>query len=343
MYRDAPGHRPPCDGNPLENGSNEILSYQCSMSYQETDQRHGDEYPLLSIFIPTYNDRTDLLSCLKSIREIRYPRERIEIIIWDNCSRDDTVPIVRQCFREMEPEGWLNLQLVEWKKNEGSYIPYNLSLPLLSQKSGYILGMDADIEFPPEMPARLIKTAQKTAAAVVGARSVYHDRPESTAHGAGFVNPWTGRYRVEDARQTLDCDYVIGCCWLLEKSVFEDLGCFDPDYYINHWEVDYCLRAGRAGYRVVYEPDAVVRHRISPGGTLSPDRIYYLLRNKLLLIRKNFPFPRKLFSLALHSLFFLPKSLMDSILRNRRWDPAETGIILRAVADGWLKRTGKRI
>jgi len=91
----------------------------------------------------------------------------------------------------------------------------------------------------------------------------------------------------KDADERMECDFVIGCCWLLRKEVFEQLGGFDADYYINHWEVDYCLRAIDRGSTIVYEPKAVVKHKILPGGTINKERLYYLYRNKFLLF-KNF-------------------------------------------------------
>ena len=301
-----------------------------------------NSHPHLSIFIPTYNDETDLSACLKSIRLINYPKERAEIIICDNASEDKTVHMVAERFDEMKSEGWLNLRLVEWDRNEGSYIPYNLVLPYLSEKTQYILGLDADIELPPDAIQKLLSTARAYKAAVVGARSVYFDRPEITSHGAGFVNLWIGKHTEKNTDEPTECDYVIGCCWLLDKKIFERLGCFDPDYYINHWEVDYCLRAKKHGFQIIYEPRATIRHKIPPRGSLSGERLYYLYRNKLFVIKKNAPLPQKWVSLGLYLLLFFPKSLADSIIRNKGLDYEEIRVILRAMIDGWLNRVGRR-
>jgi len=246
-----------------------------------------DLTPSVSIFIPTYNDKTDLSACLDSIRQLDYPKRRVEIIIWDNASEDDTSEMVREHYHEMTKEDWLNLCLIEHHRNEGSYNPYNLAVPHLSSKTRYILGLDADVEIAPEALTHMVVAAQRDSVAVVGARSVYYDEPALTSHGAGFVGGWAARYREEDPKGQTECDYVIGCCWLLDRAVFEDLGCFDPDYYINHWEVDYCLRARRKGFRIIYEPRATAKHKIPLAGTPSLERIYYLYRNKILLIRKN--------------------------------------------------------
>jgi GT2 family glycosyltransferase len=195
----------------------------------------GDSTPYLSIFIPTYNDQTDLSACLESIRRVKYPKEKIEIIIWDNGSEDDTVRMVRDRFHQMKNDGWLRLSLTEWNRNEGTYVPYNLAVPNLSPETEYILGLDADVELVPDLVAKLVIAAQEEQVAVVGARSVYFDDPELTSHGAGFVNRRTALYGESDTRDRIECDYVIGCCLLLNKKVFVELGGFDADYYISHW------------------------------------------------------------------------------------------------------------
>ncbi|HRR39714.1 MAG TPA: glycosyltransferase family 2 protein [Syntrophales bacterium] len=300
-------------------------------------------FPKIAIFIPTYNDRDDLMACIESLRHLNYPKEQMAIVIWDNNSTDKTIRDVKERFSRMEHEGWAGLLLIEWKKNEGSYIPYNLSLPLLPRETQFILGLDADVEPAPDVLLHMTMSAQEESVAVVGARSVFFDNPDTTSHGAGFVNRWTGRYSEKDADARVECDFVIGCCWLLRKEVFEQLSGFDANYYINHWEVDYCLRAIERGFRIVYEPKAVVKHKISPGGTINKGRLYYLYRNKTLLFKKLFPVPWRWTALCFYLLFGFPMSVIQSIKRNGRADARELKFICKAFTDGLLNRTGKTV
>jgi GT2 family glycosyltransferase len=299
----------------------------------------ADFTPSVSIFIPTYNDERDLSSCLESICHLDYPKNKLEIVIWDNASQDDTIDMVQERYREMTKEGWLNLSLIEHHSNEGSYIPYNLVLPLLSSRTKYILGLDADVEIAPEAPTRMVAAAQQDKVAVVGARSVYFDKPGLTSHGAGFVNSRTARYSEKDSTGQIECDYVIGCCWLLNRVVLGELGCFDPEYYINHWEVDYCLRAKQRGFRIIYEPQATAKHKIPLAGTPGLDRIYYLYRNKIMLIRKNPEF------FKLHLAFPLCFSLsLGRILFSFSWQGKvlEMKSALLGLFDGLSNKRGEK-
>ena len=263
----------------------------------------------------------------------------MEMIIWDNASEDNTISMVKEIYNEMNHEGWFNLALIEWDRNEGSYIPYNLALRNFHKRTEFILGLDADVELTRNALVSLVSAAQEDRVAVVGARSVYYDESELTSHGAGFISYLTARYSERDPKFKIDCDFVIGCCWLLNKRIFKELNGFDSDYYINHWEVDYCLRAKKAGYKIVYEPAAVVKHKIPYRGTLTEDRLYYLYRNKLIFIKKNFPLPQKWISLLLHSISWIVRTVIETIA-NRNFKKT---IIIRALMDGWLNRTGKKI
>jgi len=294
--------------------------------------------PYISIFIPCFNDRTDLYGSIESIRYLDYPKNKIELTIWDNGSEDGTAHMVRDRFEEMKGDNWFNLNLIEWHRNEGSYIPYNLIAPYLSPETQYIFGLDADVELSPDALSIMVESAEEDNVAVVGGRSVYFDHPDKTSHGAGFVDRWIALYSEKDAKGRIECDYVIGCCWLLKREAFEKLGGFDPDYYINHWEVDYCLRAKKNGYRIIYEPRAVAKHKIQMHGTVTPERIYYLYRNKLLLVRKNqmfFRLPWALFSCVGASVAKLP---FLSITRMTRM---QTRAAIKGIVDGVRGITGQ--
>lgn len=255
--------------------------------------------PFVSIFIPSYNDQTDLSACLDSLRRVQYLKQKLELVVWDNGSADDTVPMVERRFKEMAGEGWLSLRLIQNKKNDGCYLPYNLVASSLSPHAEHVLGLDADVEIEPDALAYLVEAMAGERVVVVGARSVVFTNPAQTAHGAGFVNRWTAKYSERDTREPAECDYVIGCCWLFDKRIFQDMGGFSPDFYINHWEVDYCLRAKARGWRIMYEPRAIAKHKIQYPVVCSAERMYYMFRNKLLMIHSNRYFPHRALATAL--------------------------------------------
>lgn len=75
-------------------------------------------------------------------------------------------------------------------------------------------------------------------------------------------NPWTRAYRRDSSRDPVrrDAGWLSGACVLVRKSAFDELGGFDDGYFMYFEDVDLGYRLGKAGYRNVYEPAAVVVH-----------------------------------------------------------------------------------
>jgi N-acetylglucosaminyl-diphospho-decaprenol L-rhamnosyltransferase len=75
-------------------------------------------------------------------------------------------------------------------------------------------------------------------------------------------NPWTRAYRRDSSSDPVrrDAGWLSGACVLVRKSAFDELGGFDDGYFMYFEDVDLGYRLGKAGYRNVYEPAAVVVH-----------------------------------------------------------------------------------
>lgn len=300
--------------------------------------------PFTSILIPTRNNETDLIECLRSIMDLNYDLNQIEIIIWDNNSNSESKQKVRNAFPSFSDEPMPRVHFLENSDNYGVYTSRDQLLKRIDPDGQLILSIDDDVILPPELLSEILPLFQEDPAlGIVGPRIVYDDSPSETAHGAGFVNLWLGQYSTKDARNPVECDYVIGCCMLIRKSVVDGIGGFDPDYFTSHGEVDFCLRAKKKGYKVLYYPGVSVRHRVARGGTRTLERIYYVYRNKLFVIKKNASLAQKWFCLGLYSLFWVPKAIIDSFVHHKRFDFREINTILNAVMDGWLNRGGRRV
>lgn len=77
-------------------------------------------------------------------------------------------------------------------------------------------------------------------------------------------NRWTRQYRMADADPDLprDVDWLSGCVLAIRRRAFEEVGGFDPGYFMYVEDVDLGLRLRRAGWRLRYVPDAEVVHRV---------------------------------------------------------------------------------
>jgi len=67
------------------------------------------QLPFISIIFPTLNNAGDTLETLASLGRLDYPRDLLEILIWDNGSMDDSPARIRKAFEAMESQGWAEL------------------------------------------------------------------------------------------------------------------------------------------------------------------------------------------------------------------------------------------
>jgi GT2 family glycosyltransferase len=117
----------------------------------------------------------------------------------------------------------------------------------------------------------MLPQAMRPEVGVVGALLLY---PDGTIQHAGVaVGGWhtpahVGRLQIESAywpwlRITREVTAVTGACMLVRRSVWDELGGLDPRFPVNYNDIDFCLRAGERGYRVLVEAQAVLTHEES--------------------------------------------------------------------------------
>ncbi len=298
--------------------------------------------PLVSVLIPTRNNADELILCLESLRDLKYPKDRMELLVFDNGSTDGTPDQMRELYDRLRTEGWARLALERSPRNLGAFGGRAEALQRgLGPEADFILSLDDDVELDPDVLTFLLEVMDDPRVGVVGARVVYHEIPEEAASGAGYFNRWLGTYYHLIPTSRTACDFVSSCGFLIRRTALEAVGGFDRDYFTSHGDVDICLKIRTCGYEVLYEPAAVIRHKVARGGTRSPERIYYLYRNKLLLLRKHLPWWWRPAVFALYAVFWLPKAFVSSLGHHREIRRAEIRAILLATLDAVRDRRGE--
>lgn len=131
--------------------------------------------------------------------------------------------------------------------------------------------------------------------------TVSREEPQIIASAGMRYDPRTGRMRHRAAGRRLAAlgtapvrrvDGVSGCAVLIKRGVFERAGLFDEDYFFSFEDLEFCLRARRAGFDTVMVSDALVYHEGGRTiGARSPRRVYYGVRNHLRLAQQVAPLP----------------------------------------------------
>lgn len=299
-------------------------------------------YPQISILISTHNRCEVLKKCLDSIAAQDYPKNLLELIVLDDASSDKTLEEISKYLQNLERMGLGKTYFFRNEKNLGiAYGRWFLGQKI-SPESEMVLFLDDDAYLEPGCLKALVEyLGGHPKVGIVGPRIVFAKNPSQTAHKANFVGGWTARYTNKETDQPIICDWVNSTCCLVRKEVLEKTGGFYPGYHISHQEVDFCLQVKKAGYLVVYNPLTIVQHQVNLSQP-KRERLYYLYRNKMLVIQRNFPLFRKVVALSLIVLFGLPKYLLESIRFNKDFVSSELGTVFLAVRDGLLGKEGQK-
>jgi hypothetical protein len=258
--------------------------------------------PFVSIITVNYNQPEATLAFLDSIKEITYAS--YEIIVVDNAS-PTTDPKV---LKEKHPD----IILVESKENLGFAGGNNLGIKIA--RGSYCLLINNDTEVEPGFLEPLVDKLQgDPSLGVVSPKIRYFLKPGIIQY-AGFtsINPITGRNKATGFREAdrgqFDLDsyteYAYGAAMMIPVEVIKKAGLMADIFFLYYEEMDWMQRIKNAGFRIGYVHNSVVYHKDSlTAGSLSPLRIYYLNRNRLLYIRRNVH--GVLFSLACLYQFFI--------------------------------------
>ena len=248
--------------------------------------------PLVTVVILNWNGKEYLAPCLESVLGQSYPRFRTVVV--DNGSRDGSVQLIEKKYSD-------SLTLIRNEKNLGFAEGNNRAIDYaLDKGTDYICLLNNDAVVDRGFLLPLIRAAESDGRiGILGPRVYFHHRPRRIWSEGIRVNSRTGRvvtplYRRSDreaGNAVREWDAVSGAALLIKKKVIEKTGRLEADYFVYYEDVDWCVRARRNGFRVITVPSSRVRHRVSSslrGGT-SPVTMYYLVRNHLLLMDRNFP------------------------------------------------------
>jgi GT2 family glycosyltransferase len=161
--------------------------------------------------------------------------------------------------------------------------------------SPFLATLNDDAQAEPEWVAELLKRAETDPEIGLVASQVRLDDDRLDSAGMLICGDGSSKQRGhgDPPSKWSRADDVLtpsGSAALYRRAMFEDVGGFDEDFFLYCEDTDLGLRAAWRGWRCVYAPRAVVYHRYShSAGRASTLKAWYVERNRLYLIAKNFP------------------------------------------------------
>jgi hypothetical protein len=237
--------------------------------------------PLVYIIILGWNNATNVIECLESLRQLDYPNCRVVVV--DNGSADNTVAIVRERFAEVH--------VIENRVNLGYAEGNNVGIRYaLSNNANYLFILNDDTTVEPDVLTQLVRVGEADPQIGMLGPSVVSYVSRSREYIGATIN-WhdgTTAYGSAALPQTGDVDYLAGCALMVKAQVAREIGLLDVAYFCYFEDADWGMRCHRAGYRVVAVPRAKIYHKGTPDNLRheSPELLFFYSRNEYLFMRR---------------------------------------------------------
>lgn len=256
---------------------------------------------VLAVILVSYNSEAVMERCLQALYRAL---EGIpaQVVVVDNASQAGAPRWILDRYP--------SIRLIENATNVGFGRANNVAIHHVNAPLVLLLNTDAFIT-PDAIAKSLAFMAQHPDCGIMGARLIGEDgslQPSARyfptlanvfLHRTGLSRLFPRVQRIDDFDwphdTTRECDWVPGCYYLVRKSVIDEVGLFDPRYFLYYEEVDHCLAAKRAGWKVMYFPGTSVVHlggesakSVSKLSSQGRQIEHLQIESELLYFRKNF-------------------------------------------------------
>jgi GT2 family glycosyltransferase len=220
----------------------------------------------IAIIIPTFNAVHHLKRCVQTLKSrTSYP---YKLYIADDCSPQAAM---HDYLEECEHYGRATVLRGRTRRGFGGI---NNWAATQVDKDAHLLLLNSDIEPLPGWLTPMVAELEHPKVGVVGARLLYPDTKERelrlTIQHAGVARTDLGypyhifrgelaTYPPANKRRSINA--VTAACTLIRRQLWDDLGGFDPQFVLGQFEdIDFCWRARKEGWRVIYQPLATLYH-----------------------------------------------------------------------------------
>jgi GT2 family glycosyltransferase len=236
--------------------------------------------PDVTVVVVTYN-AVHLLGRMFAALDAGRGDLKLQVIVVDNASRDNSVELLRTLYPDAE--------VITNTVNVGFARANNQAIPRVRARYVLLLNTDAFVSAD-TLPKTVSFMDAHPSCGVLGVKLV-NENNSLQPSCRYFPTPWnvflasTSMKRLFPRTRLVDdmswdhasvreCDWVPGCFYLVRREVIGRVGLFDPRYFLYCEEVDHCRAVQNAGWSVVFYPFTQVVHiggaSAATSGTLNP-------------------------------------------------------------------------
>lgn len=268
----------------------------------------------LSIITVNYNGLNDTCALIDSIPF----NEDMEVIVVDNGSREDEASMLQTQYPY--------IKTIRSDQNLGFAGGNNLGIKAAKGKYLFLINNDTVFkEFNPHVLIKRLESFPKIGMVCPKIRFAWDNHPIQFAgytmlsaitvrnHAIGFGEEDRGQY--DAPHQT---PYAHGAAMMLKREVIDKVGLMPECFFLYYEELDWSMMITRAGYEIWYEPASTIYHKESQStGQNSPLRTYYITRNRLLLVKRNWNGLSKYLSYCYLMALVAPRDILKYVFQGQ--------------------------
>jgi GT2 family glycosyltransferase len=218
----------------------------------------------VSILVVNWNTRDRLRRCLEALARLPDPVS-CDVVVVDNGSTDGSA--------EMVASGFPSVRLLRNARNEGFARAVNRGVA--ETDAPFVLLLNSDAELQSGALATLTGTLRDHPDVAAAGAQLF--KPDGRIQHAFDVFPslltelvnkgllrrlWPSRHpsRLQSRSEPCEVDSLIGACMMIRRAAIDDVGGFDPRFFVFYEETDWCLRARRGGWHILLVPGARAIH-----------------------------------------------------------------------------------
>ncbi len=300
-------------------------------------KEHDPEAQSVAVVILNWNSGNEIVSCLDSVFESTH--RKLTVVVVDNGSSDGSSDVIRLRYPQV--------QFISNPVNLGFAKGSNQGMEwAMSHGVRYVLLLNADARLHPVAIRELLSAADGENTNVVACPRMYRESSNGGLarlwFACGSVKLWAGLFanpafnQVDSPQWSVprDMQFASGCCMLIPARALEDIGMLDERFFAYCEDIDWSIRARKAGYRLRYVPTASLWHGSSESPIKRSATIYRYLstRNNIWTVRKHGSW-FEIFS-CLSILPFRSLLRIGRLIPDAQWDVI--GAELKGLRDGLL-------
>ena len=255
----------------------------------------------VAVIILNYKVRELILKCIDSVRKSTF--KDFEIIVVDNNSRDGLAEALQG----------QDIIFIQNRENLGYTGGNNIGIKLaLLKGSDFIFILNPDTQIDKSCVENLVKAAEKYNFGIAGPK-IFFSGSKKIWYGGGIfdrlnvIGKHIGVDEIDNGKydKANETDFVTGAAFFVKTEVFSNIGLFDERFFLYYEDSEFCFRAKKKSFKIMYIPQALVYHaNAKSAGLGSPLQDYFQTRNRMLFASVYLPFRTRfaLFREALRNL-----------------------------------------